>query len=239
MQPGPLRFLKPQPIQEVTCTLSLSIHVAAFSTISHMWSKLLEMNRSLGKRWSSLVKKTTEAAQKTVHNQHRHASAAFTSTSQTSSYLAVICQRTPPSRSQRTFTLPLFFGIGKVRQLGEGEYKWSTLVQKQFSRNANTRRCEWSEWKNVNVCEKGCKWPRPLLFFFKSWIICRNYQYIKFLNTEFITRQFQRMWDGLVCGWRSSGWTRRHTCFIYLLQLLYWSGVYYADQNTFCSKRWQ
>lgn len=48
----------------------------------------------------------------------------------------------------------------------------------------------------------------------------------KFLNTWFITRQFQRMWDGLVCVWRYCCWWRcRHTCFIHLLHFFNWTTI--------------
>lgn len=74
-------------------------------------------------------------------------------------------------------------------------------VQKQFSRNANSHRCEWSGRMLMSVRKAATD---LYLCFFIMEIFCTNHQYIiyslkkKHMNTWFITCQFQRMWDGLV-----------------------------------------
>lgn len=126
-------------------------------------------------KWKSTAEKISEVDTQAGHSQRRHAAASDTSSScHSSNYLAVVCQRIPPSRVLRTLTLPLLWGITKVQLLeGMGRVRMKLTCTKPFIRNAYTPKCAclWSEWRSTNECDQVCGDCSAAKHYFRHWSV--------------------------------------------------------------------
>lgn len=86
------------------------------------------------------------------------------------------------------------------------------------------------EWKNANVCEKGCNWPLPLLFYHGDFLHKPSIHHLLFKKKAY-EHLVHHLSVSKNVGWScmrmeiSSWWTCRHTCFIHLLQFFNWTTI--------------